>query len=191
MTGASERVAEAVQAVPRSAYLPWSQRRRAGADQPLRIGDGATCSQPSTVVRMLEMLDARPGDRVLDVGSGSGWTCALLAHMVAPGGHVHGVEVIPRLASCADRRLVANHVTNASVLSAVEGVLGLPEHGPFDRILVSAMASSRPQALIDQLGEGGRMVVPVAGRMLRLDHSPHGLEEKVEGHYRFVPLHGS
>lgn len=187
----ADRVAHAMRSVPRAAYLPWSQRHRAGADAPLRIGEGATCSQPSTVARMLEMLDPQPGDCVLDLGSGSGWTCALLAHLVGPTGSVHGVELVHRLAVTANRRLETNHVTNASVVPSAEGVLGLPMRGPFDRILVSAMASSRPQALIDQLADGGRMVIPVDGRMMRIDRGPQGLQEQVEGHYRFVPLRGA
>jgi protein-L-isoaspartate(D-aspartate) O-methyltransferase len=187
----ADRVAQAMRSVPRAAFLPWSQRHRADSDEPLRIGDGATCSQPTTVRHMLYQLDPQPGDRVLDVGSGSGWTCALLAYLVSPGGSVHGVELIPRLVTAANRRLTAQGVTNASVLPAVGTVLGLPDQAPFDRILVSAMAQSLPQTLVDQLAVGGRMVIPVSGRMVQVDRREGGLDEKVEGHYRFVPLRGA
>jgi len=185
-----DRVADAMEAAPRAAFLPRSQRHRADSDEALRIGDGATCSQPTTVRHMLEMLEPRAGDRVLDVGSGSGWTCALLAHLVSPGGSVRGVELIHRLVTTANRRLGAQGVSNASVLPAVEGVLGLPDDAPFDRILVSAMAGSLPPSLVDQMAVGGRMVIPVDGRMLRVDRRADGVEQHAEGRYRFVPLQG-
>lgn len=188
MSNVGRRVSRAIEQVPRAAYLPRGQRRRSAADQPLPIGDGSTCSQPSTVVRMLELLDPRQGMRVLDVGSGSGWTAALLAHLVGPEGLVVGVEVIARLVRSSRKALTAEGVSNAQIHLATGGVLGVPDLAPFDRILVSAMAAHLPKVLLDQLADGGRIVIPVAGRMMIVDRTPDGLAERVEGHYRFVPL---
>lgn len=188
MSSTSERVAMAMKAVPRAAFLPRGQRHRAAADQPLPLGDGSTCSQPSTVASMLVFLDPQPGHRVLDVGSGSGWTTALLAHLVEPDGQVIGVELISRLVRDAGRQLAAAGVTNAKVHAAREGRLGLPELAPFDRILVSAMAATLPQDLVNQLADSGRMVIPVGGRMTTVRRTGATVAERSEGHYRFVPL---
>ncbi len=188
MSSPHGRVAQAMEAVPRADYLPRGQRRHAAADEPLPLGDGSTCSQPSTVARMLSMLDPHPDQRVLDVGAGSGWTTALLANLVEPRGRVFGVEIIPRLVRSANKRLAASGVTNGEVHRATEGQLGLPQFAPFDRILVSAMTAKLPQDLVDQLADGGRMVIPVDGRMTTVRRTGTAIAEHSEGHYRFVPL---
>ena len=95
----TDRISEALAAVPRRDFLPDAMRRLADEDRALDIGYGSTCSQPWTVAYMLRLLDPQPGDRVLDVGSGSGWTTALLAHLVGPTGSVTGVEIVPALVS--------------------------------------------------------------------------------------------
>lgn len=184
-----DRVAAAMRAVPRAAYLPEDVRHRADEDLPLPLGHGATSSQPSTVAAMLALLDPRPGSRVLDVGAGSGWTTGLLAHLVGPDGSVLGVELVPQLAEVADARVVAAALGRARVEAARHGVLGAPDRAPFDRILVSAMAGDLPQQLVDQLADRGRMVAPVRGRMLVVDRDGDRVRRrKAPGHYRFVPL---
>lgn len=177
----SERVRAAFDAVPRAGFLPSHQRRYADQDRPLPIGHGVTNSQPSTVRSMLELLDARPGERVLDVGAGSGWTTALLAHLVGPDGEVVGVERVPELVDLARER-------GLPVREATPGVLGWPAGAPYDRILVSADASELPGQLVEQLAPGGVMVVPVRGDMLRVIAGEDGPVVEHHGRYMFVPL---
>ncbi|MCE0487457.1 protein-L-isoaspartate O-methyltransferase family protein [Ornithinimicrobium sediminis] len=187
----TDRVRQVMREVPRRRFLPKAERAWAGLDRALDIGYGATCSQPSTVVRLLELLDARPGHRVLDVGSGSGWTTAMLARLVSPDGWVVGVEIVPELVERSRAALEAHDVQGARVEQAVKGVLGRPADGPYDRILVSAEAHDVPQPLLDQLADGGRMVVPVRGRLVTAELHDGKVSTESEGWYSFVPLQGS
>lgn len=182
--------AAAMAAVPRSAFLPRSQRRFAAVDLALPIGAGQTCSQPSTVRTMLDQLDVRPGHHVLDVGAGSGWTTALLARLVGPGGTVVGVELEPSLARWGATNVAAAGMPWARVEVAEPGLLGRAQEAPYDRILVSAEADTVPAELERQLADGGVMVLPVRGRLLRLRAGAPGAPREVErlGPYLFVPL---
>ncbi|XVX18994.1 protein-L-isoaspartate O-methyltransferase family protein [Actinomycetota bacterium] len=181
-------VSAAFEAMPREGFLRPGARRRASYDGPLEIGEGQTNSQPRTVEDMLRLLDVRPGQRVLDVGSGSGWTTALLAALVGPEGEVHGVEIRPALAAWGRANVAATGQAWAQVHDAVEGVLGLPGLGPFDRILVSAGARDLPETLVGQLVDGGVMVIPVDSVMLRVVRRGGASEITRHGAYRFVPL---
>ncbi len=183
-----DRVAQALAAVPRSGFLRRLERLRAGHDGPLPIGHGQTSSQPRTVAEMLVLLDVRPGQRVLDVGSGSGWTTALLARLTGPDGVVVGVERVPDLVAFGAANLGRAGMPWAHITTAVPGVLGDPALGPFDRILVSAGAERLPGALVDQLADGGVMVIPVAGVMLRVSRAGDEVAVERHGHYLFVPL---
>jgi protein-L-isoaspartate(D-aspartate) O-methyltransferase len=188
---AAERVRAAMATHPRERFLPASEVRRAAYDGPLDIGHGQTNSQPRTVRAMLELLDVQPGQRVLDVGSGSGWTTALLAELVGPAGRVLGLERVPDLVLTGAANVEAARMPWARVRAAVAGVLGAPEEAPFDRVLVSAMAKRLPEELVAQLGATGILVVPVAGRMLRVERdagAPDGRRVTEHGYYRFVPL---
>jgi protein-L-isoaspartate(D-aspartate) O-methyltransferase len=183
-----DRVDEAFRANPRARFLPAGQVAHASWDIPLTIGHGQTSSQPSTVARMLRLLDVPEGARVLDVGSGSGWTTALLAHLTGPTGSVVGVELEPELAAWGAANVAATGFGWARIVQALPGVLGLPDEAPFDRVLVSAEARALPELLVDQLAEGGRMVAPVAGGLSIVDRTADGRHVvRLEG-YRFVPL---
>lgn len=183
-----DRIADAFSAVPRKGFLPRAARWRAAVDAPILIGHGQTNSQPRTVAAMLRLLEVRHGDRVLDVGSGSGWTTALLAHLTGPTGQVVGVEIEPELVAFGTANLTRRRVPWASIAATEPGVLGRPAQAPYDRILVSAMATELPEELVEQLTPGGRMVVPVAGRMLLVDRTGEGVTVTTHGEYRFVPL---
>jgi protein-L-isoaspartate(D-aspartate) O-methyltransferase len=183
-----DRVAEAFAQTPRVDFLPRGERRNAGRDAPLPIGHGQTSSQPSTVEAMLRLLDVRPGHKVLDVGAGSGWTTALLARLTGPTGRVLGVELEPTLAEFGSAHLSRARLPWADIHEALPGILGLPGAAPYHRILVSAMARSLPDELVDQLHTGGVMVIPVDGTMLRVARSMRGTGITRHGHYRFVPL---
>ncbi len=181
-------VDSALRLAPRDRFLPADQRRLAGDDRPLPIGHGQTSSQPRTVVEMLSLLDVRPGARVLDVGAGSGWTTALLAHLVGPTGEVVGVELEPDLARWGAQNLAAADVPWAVLEPAVPGVLGRPDLAPFDRVLVSAAARELPDALVEQVAHDGVMVCPVDGELLRVMRTASGPQVEGHGSYRFVPL---
>jgi len=187
----ADPVDDAFAAVRRADFLPRGETRLAGVDQPLPIGHGQTNSQPSTVRHLLVRLEVAPGQRVLDVGSGSGWTTALLGHLVGPTGSVVGVEVVPELVDFGRANLAAYPASWTRIEPARPGVVGLPDLAPFDRILVSAEARTLPEDLVAQLAPGGVLVMPVAGRLkvVRRPEDPAG-EVRVEthGHYRFVPL---
>ena len=180
-------VREAMVARPRAAYLPPEVSARGDDDVPLAIGHGATCSQPSTVAEMLTLLDPQPGDLVLDVGSGSGWTTALLARVVGPSGMVVGVELEPALVDMG-RENLARAGVDARIEQAVPGRVGWPDDAPFDRILVSAEAQEVPASLVAQLTPEGRMVIPVRGTMGVVRRHGDTFEMRTLGAYRFVPL---
>jgi protein-L-isoaspartate(D-aspartate) O-methyltransferase len=186
---ADERVVDAIAAVPRELFVAPQLRAAAYVDAPLRIGGGQTISQPTVVARMCELLELAPTDRVLDVGSGSGYHAAVLSRLCA---NVYGVELDPRLAARATRSLAAAGVHNVTITTG-DGTLGLPEHAPFDAINVAATAQHEvPPALEQQLADGGRLVTPLAlgdgEHLVLVRRGPDGLERHVLEPVRFVPL---
>ncbi|MGN7246316.1 protein-L-isoaspartate O-methyltransferase family protein [Janibacter anophelis] len=185
---APDRVADAMRRCPRTRFLPPDQHAGAGSDAPLPIGHEQTNSQPSTVAAMLRLLDVHEGHDVLDVGSGSGWTSAILGELVGPTGSVEAVERVAELVTRSRAALAEDAHARVRVHHARPGTLGLPGLAPFDRILVSAEPAELPLALVDQLAADGVMVIPVAGEMLRVVRGPDGPHVTRHGRYRFVPL---
>jgi protein-L-isoaspartate(D-aspartate) O-methyltransferase len=187
---ADEHVLEAMARVPRELFVPEDERRRAYADAALPIGHGQTISQPYMVARIAEALAVRPGEHVLDVGTGSGYQAAVLAEL---GADVLTIERIPELANRARESLAAAGY-GAVEVRVGDGTLGIPEHAPFDAIAVAAAAPGFPQTLYEQLRPRGRLVVPVGGqRAQRLElivRSPEGPAVVHSVPCRFVPLVG-
>lgn len=184
-------LAEAFARVPRRRFLPADQQGWAESNVPLEIGCSQTNSQPSTVADMLSLLDVEPGQNVLDLGSGSGWTTALLGVLVGGRGRVIGVERHRELLDGAIAACDGLGIEAIEFAEAVAGTLGLPERAPFDRILVSAEAKTLPGRLVEQLAVGGVMVIPVSGDMLRVERTgetPEDVTVTRHGRYRFVPL---
>lgn len=156
---ADERVLAAMGRVPREAFVPVALVPDAYADAALPIGGGQTISQPLVVATMLAALHPAPGDRALDVGTGSGYAAALLAEL---GAEVVGIELLPELAERARRALaVAGHPEVE--VRVGDGRLGAPDRAPFDVIGVAAATDEVPPALLDQLADGGRLVIPLGG----------------------------
>ena len=190
------RVLAAFARVPRSFFVPDEARDEAEADRPLEIGWGQTISQPYVVAAMIEALDMTGRERVLEVGTGSGYATAILAEMMPVSAEVRSVEIIPELADRARRVLAELGYANVRVRLG-DGALGWPEAAPFDAILVSAAPSEVPPALLDQLAPGGRLVLPVGPcpeqQELQLwKRVPSGrLEKRGLMQVRFVPLTGS
>jgi protein-L-isoaspartate(D-aspartate) O-methyltransferase len=183
-----EGLLRAMATVPRHEFVEPRYRDQAYEDHPLPIGAGQTVSQPYIVALMLEILQLEPSSKVLEIGTGSGYLTALLARLSA---HVYSVERHPQLAREAEDTLSRLGFSNITVLVG-DGSKGLPEHAPFDAIVVSAAASQIPAPLLDQLREGGRMIIPVGpseAQELQLIQKREGkpLITVLEG-CRFVPL---
>lgn len=185
-----DRVLDAVRRVPREEFVDADSRSAAYENRPLPIGYGQTISQPLIVAMMAQALLLKGGDKVLEVGTGSGYQAAVLSLLAR---QVVSVERVPELASAAAQRLERLGYTNVDV-HAVEEVLGWPEDGPYDGIVVAAAAPEVPLSLLNQLAEGGRLVIPVGGRntqeLVRIVKTPTGAQRHNLGPCRFVPLLG-
>jgi protein-L-isoaspartate(D-aspartate) O-methyltransferase len=180
----------AIAGVPRHEFVPEAVRRNAYDNRPLSIGQGQTISQPFIVALMTELMDVQPGDRVLEIGTGSGYQAAVLSQLA---GAVYTIEIVEPLAREASRRFERLGYRNI-VAKTGDGYQGWPEHAPFDAIMVTAAPRDVPQPLIDQLKAGGRLVVPVGGQLA--GQSLLLIEKKSDGTIarrtmlavRFVPL---
>jgi len=187
----NESVLDAMSRVPRELFVPEQLRDRAYEDTPLPIGLGQTISAPHMVAIMSDLLDVRPGMKILEVGGGSGYHAAVLAALTGPQGRVYSVERMPDLAAAARRNLQAAGIENVTVVEG-DGSLGLPEHAPYDRISVAASAQKIPEPLKEQLQVGGKMVLPVGGgsQELILVTRKNGLLAEEKMGVIFVPLIG-
>ena len=184
------RVLAALEAVPRHAFLDNAFQEHAYQDKAFQIGEGQTISQPYTVAFQTELLQTNPGDRVLEIGTGSGYQCSIL---VAMGVQVYSVEYNRTLHRRA--KAVLRQLGYSATLLHGDGSRGLPDYAPYDGIVVTAGAPTVPEALLDQLNEGGRLVIPVGNRkqqeMLRITKGGGGQVEResFQG-FSFVPLLG-
>ena len=176
------RVLEAMAAVPRERFVPKSLASDAWKNGPLPIGCGQTISQPLVVGRMCELLALTGDERILDVGTGSGYHAAILARL---GAHVWSIERHEVLSRVAARNLAG--VDNVTLLVG-DGTQGHPPEAPFDAINVAASATTIPPALTDQLAVGGRLVLPVGEQLVVVERTPSGLEQQGLERVRFVPL---
>jgi len=204
MTGARRRLVEilrekgirdlavlrAFDLTPRHAFVPTGVRHRAYEDAPLPIGSGQTISQPSIHARYLELLALKGSERVLEIGTGSGYQTVLLSHLVA---QVFTIERIPALYTMARDAIARAGAKNVSMLLG-DGTVGWREYAPYDAILVSAGGPSIPQPLVDQLADGGRMLVPVGPKeeqTLKLVARKGNVVDATDvAPVRFVPLYG-
>jgi protein-L-isoaspartate(D-aspartate) O-methyltransferase len=183
-----ERVLSAMARVPRHEFVSERYREQAYGDHPIPIAEGQTVSQPYIVALMLEVLNLEPNAKVLEVGTGSGYMTALLAELAS---HVYSIERHARLAHEAGTTLARLGYSNVTILTG-DGSQGLTEFAPYDGIVVSAAASQIPGALIQQLSEGGRMVIPVGPPdaqelQLVVSHEGRTIVHRLDG-CRFVPL---
>ncbi|HVH08981.1 MAG TPA: protein-L-isoaspartate(D-aspartate) O-methyltransferase [Gemmatimonadales bacterium] len=184
----NQRVLATMGWLPREWFLPRHLARDAYEDTPLPIGNGQTISQPLIVAVMTEALAPRRGDRVLEIGTGSGYQTAILAHL---GARVYTVERLPDLLVEAEERFRRLALTTIETRLG-DGAGGWPERAPFTRIIVTAAAPAVPTPLTEQLAPGGRLVIPVGDlstqELVVLDRGPTGLIERHAGGVRFVPL---
>jgi protein-L-isoaspartate(D-aspartate) O-methyltransferase len=181
-------VLQAMREVPRHLFVPEALRRSAYEDHPLPIGHGQTISQPYIVAAMTELLDPKPSDRVLEIGTGSGYQAAVLARLVK---HVYTIEIVEALGREAQARLAALGYRNVSVRIG-DGYLGWPEEAPFDRIMLTAAPPDVPPKLIEQLRPGGRLVAPVGTgwqELVVIDKDAKGnIRRRTEFPVMFVPM---
>jgi len=185
------RVLAAMEAVPRHRFVPQESAASAYTDGPLSIGFGQTISQPYIVALMTECLDLDSTDSVLEIGTGSGYQAAVLAEIVD---HVYTIEIVEPLGREAEERLSDLGYDNVTVRVG-DGYLGWPEHAPFDAVIVTAAPPKIPRALVDQLAEGGRMIVPVGEgyqELILIEKARGGkITKRSVAAVRFVPMvHG-
>ena len=187
-----DRVLAAMEAVPRDAFVEAPDRAEAYADKPLPIGAGQTISQPYIVARMTELLGVRPGDRILDVGTGSGYQAAILAEL---GCEVTSIDREPQLAEQARDRLERLGYADRVTVIVGDGSVGNAALAPWDGIVVAAAAPSVPTSLRAQLADGGRLVIPVGDRrnqeLLVIQRRGDGFVQHSDGACVFVPLIGA
>ncbi len=182
-------IIDAFYRVKRRDFLPPDLVEEESINAPLPIGHGQTISQPLTVAFMFELLKPETGQKILDIGFGSGWTTALLAEIVGPQGKVFGIERVPELKDFGQKNLAKYNFSNVEFFCQ-DGSKGLPNQAPFDRIIVAAAAFEIPKALKKQLKVGGRMVIPTSAQDIRLVEriGENKYKETIYPGFVFVPL---
>jgi protein-L-isoaspartate(D-aspartate) O-methyltransferase len=190
--GVKREVLEAMKKVPRHLFVPEDRKYEAYVDHPLPIGDGQTISAPHMVAMMCDFLEIKKGDKILEIGAGSGYHAAVMAELVGKEGMVYTVERFTKLADFARANIERAGYTNIEIVIG-DGSLGLPDFAPYDRINVTCAAPDIPPPLLEQLKVGGRMVIPI-GKFLQELHVIEKREDEVhrevKGGVVFVPLVG-
>ena len=185
------RIIEAFRKIKRIDFLPDDIKNLAEQNTALPIGFGQTISQPLVVAFMLEQLDPRPGNKILDIGSGSGWTTALLAEIVGEKGKVIAIEIVPELKEFGEKNARKYNFVEKGIAKFIstDGSKGFPEEAPFDKILASASAERLPQAWKEQLKIGGRIVTPIGSSIwVFVKKSKTEFDEHEYPGFVFVPL---
>lgn len=184
----SPAIIEAFRKIKRENFLPEGMKGRAEHNEALPIGWGQTISQPLTVAFLLEKLSPMPGDKILDVGSGSGWTSALLSEIVEKAGAVIGIEIVPELKEFGEKNAAKYGSENAKFVLA-DGSKGYPGEAPYDKILAGASAGKIPKAWKEQLKVGGRIVAPIGSSIVEIvKKSDNEFKETEYPGFVFVPL---
>lgn len=190
---ADEKLIEAFLKVPRESFVPEELKEEAYMDTPLPIQYGKTISQPTTIIIMTSALDVREGQKILEIGTGSGYQAAILARMVGEKGRVVTLEVVPELVSLARENLKKAGVTNVDAIED-DGSQGHEKESPFDRIIVTAACPAMPEPLLRQLKPNGILVAPVgelrSQEMVKVRKLNSGFEKETLGEFMFLPLVG-
>ncbi len=187
----TKTIIEAFQKIKRRDFLPEDMKDLAELNEALVIGSGQTISQPLTVAFMLELLQPKPGDKILDIGSGSGWTTALLAEIVGETGKVIAIEIIPELKEFGEKNITKYNFVEKGIAEFIcaDGSKGYKKEAPFDRILASASAEKIPPAWKEQLKIKGRIVTPIGFSIwLFVKKTKEEFEETEYPGFAFVPL---
>ncbi|MBU1421444.1 protein-L-isoaspartate O-methyltransferase [Patescibacteria group bacterium] len=187
------RIIDAFKKIKRKDFIPDALKQEAEQNCPLSIGYGQTISQPLTVAFMLELLNPMPGDKILDIGSGSGWATALLSHCVSQQGKIIAIEIIPELIEFGKQNMAKYGFIKKSIVKffCKDGSQGLARYAPYDKIHVAAEVQNQkvPQALKKQLALGGRMVIPIKNGILKIDKiSKNKFKQEFFPGFVFVPL---
>ena len=187
-----KKLLSAFKKIPRENFIPESMKEEAYEDIPLPIGEGQTISQPTTVMLMTQALELKPGDKVLEVGAGSGYQAAIIAYIVGKKGKVITTEIIPALMEMVNKNLKKLGIKNVHIINT-DGSLGYEKEAPYGRIIVTAASPAIPKPLEGQLKEGGIIVIPVGEfeqDMVKAIKKAGKLEKTSLGAFRFVPLKG-
>lgn len=188
----NSRLLEAFETIKRERFVPDAYKDLSYEDAALPLGHDATISQPTTIMIMLQALDLQPGNNVLEIGTGSGYTAALTARLIHPRGTVHSLEIVQELVERARENLEKEGITNAR-LYCKNGKEGFKEQAPFDRIIVHAACRKTPKIPLDQLKPDGILVAPIGPalyqQMIKFTKYNNGIVEEYLGEFIFVPLH--
>ena len=188
----TENVKKAFLTIPRELFVPYFLKPRAYDDTPLEIGHGQTISAPHMVAIMCEALDIKEGQKILEIGAGSGYHAAIVATLIGDKGHVYTIERFQHLAATAKENITQAGITNITI-EVGDGSCGLPKHQPYDRIYVTCAAPSVPQPLVDQLNETGKTLIPVGNmycELILVEKKGTALITHKLGGCVFVPLVG-